>query len=36
MYIHIHRPSVESSWRIANIDVIPAMGIMAFGKHIKV
>lgn len=30
-----YRPSVDSSWRLANIDVIPATGIMAFGKHIE-
>lgn len=29
----IHSPSVEGSWRLANIDVIPATGIMAFGKY---
>lgn len=28
-----HSPSVEGSWRLANIDVIPATGIMAFGKY---
>lgn len=26
-------PSVDSSWRFANIDVIPAIGLMAFGKY---
>lgn len=25
-------PSVEGSWRFANVDLIPATGIMAFGK----
>lgn len=33
---HTSSPSGDSSWRLANIDVIPATGIMAFGKHAKI
>lgn len=28
-------PSVDSSWNFANVDVVPATGIMAFGKFIN-
>lgn len=27
-----HRPDTPESWRFAHVDVIPAVGIMAFGK----
>lgn len=30
---YLIRPDTPESWRFAHVDVIPATGIMAFGKY---